>query len=270
VHRSTTANFTPTAANRIAQPTTNSYTDAGLAAGTYYYRVLAEDAAGNLSPASNQASANVPAPSSGVVAAYSFNAGQGTTLADVSGSGNHGTLSGATWTTSGRNGGGLNFDGINDWVTVNDSASLDLTTGMTLEAWVRPTATGTVWRTLVFKERAGGMVYAMYANQNTNRPVGQVDIGGERNAIGTAAVPLNTWTHIATTYDGANLRLYVNGVLVATTPVTGSIPNSSGVLRMGGNSVWPEWLAGTLDDVRVYNRALTQAQIQTDMNTPVA
>ena len=59
VHRSTTHGFTPSAANRIAQPTGTSFTDTGLAAGTYYYRVTAEDAAGNLSAASNQATATV-------------------------------------------------------------------------------------------------------------------------------------------------------------------------------------------------------------------
>src|SRR5207302_2605153 len=56
VHRSTTPNFTPTAANRIAQPASASYTDSGLAAGTYYYRVTAQDAAGNVSPSSDEAS----------------------------------------------------------------------------------------------------------------------------------------------------------------------------------------------------------------------
>jgi concanavalin A-like lectin/glucanase superfamily protein/glucose/sorbosone dehydrogenase/Calx-beta domain-containing protein len=267
VHRSTTTNFTPTTANRIAQPAANSYTDSGLASGTYYYRVVAQDAAGNVSPSSNEASANVPAPptSTGLVAAWSMN-GAGTTIPDLSGNGNTGTLSGPT-SAAGKYGNSLSFDGVNDWITVNDSASLDLVTGMTLEAWVYPTATGTTWRTILFKEQPGGNVYAEYANQNTNRPVGQVTIGGEKSATGTAAVPLNTWTHIATTYDGTNLRLYINALLVAATPVTGSLTNSSGVLRIGGNSIWPEWFAGRIDEVRVYNRARTQSEVQTDMNT---
>ena len=62
LHRSTTSGFTPTTGNRIAQPTTTSYTDTGLAAGTYYYKLTAEDAAGNLSPASNEATATVTHP----------------------------------------------------------------------------------------------------------------------------------------------------------------------------------------------------------------
>ena len=68
--------------------------------------------------------AAAPAP----VAAYSFDAGSGATLADLSGNGNTGAISGATWTT-GKNGKALNFDGVNDWVTVADSASLDLRRG---------------------------------------------------------------------------------------------------------------------------------------------
>src|SRR5688572_20099110 len=74
------------------------------------------------------------------VAAYSFDAGTGTTLTDLSGSGNHGTIAGATWTAAGRFGGALSFDGTDDLVTIPDANSLDLTTGFTLEAWVKPAA----------------------------------------------------------------------------------------------------------------------------------
>src|ERR1044072_2486799 len=82
----------------------------------------------------------------GLVASYSFDAGSGSTLVDNSGRGNTGAISGASWTT-GKNGGALSFDGVNDSVRINDSAALDLTTGMTLEAWVRPATTDATWRT---------------------------------------------------------------------------------------------------------------------------
>lgn len=75
-------------------------------------------------------------PTNGLVAAYSFDEGAGTTVTNVSGNGNTGVISGATWTTEGRFGSALSFDGVNGWVTVNDAASLVLTTGMTLEAGV--------------------------------------------------------------------------------------------------------------------------------------
>ncbi len=95
--------FTPSTANRIAQPTATSYTDTGLAAGTYYYKLTAEDAAGNISPACNEATATVSAPPvTGLVAAYGFDTGTGTTITDQSGTGNNGTLTNATWAGTGR------------------------------------------------------------------------------------------------------------------------------------------------------------------------
>jgi hypothetical protein len=271
LHRSQTAGFAPAAGNRIAQPATNGYSDSGLPPGRYYYRVTAEDAAGNVSAPSSELAVDVPGqpppPSAALVAAYGFGAGRGSNVADSSGRGNNGTISGATWTT-GRNGPGLGFDGVNDWVTIPDANSLDLTSGMTVEAWVRPTRLGG-WRTLVFKERPGGVVYGLYADQGSGLPLGQVDIGGERNAVGSASLPLNAWSHVAATYDGAVVRLYVNGALAGSFSYAGVIPASTGVLRLGGNSIWAEWFAGVLDDVRVYNGALSIATIQQDMQTPV-
>src|SRR5947208_750374 len=62
-------------------------------------------------------------------------------------------------------------------------------------------------------------------------------------------------------YDGTNLRLWANGVNVQTTAVGGLIPTSSGALTIGGNSVWPEWFQGLIDNVRLYNRALSANEI---------
>src|SRR5690349_14029109 len=77
----------------------------------------------------------VNAASTGLVAAYAFNEGSGTIVTDSSGNGNNGSISGATWTTAGKFGGALSFNGTSSRVIINDSASLHLSTGMTLEAW---------------------------------------------------------------------------------------------------------------------------------------
>ena len=180
-----------------------------------------------------------------------------------------GTTKNTTWTTSGKYGGAATFNGTSSWVTVNDANTLDLSNGMTLEAWVYPTALGTAWRTVIFKEKPGGLIYSLYANDSTQRALTQLNIGGELNAWSTNQLPLNTWTHIAGTWDGATLKMWVNGVLVGTKAVTGTLANSTGVLRIGGNSIWNEWFAGRIDEVRVYNRALSDAQLQADMSTPV-
>jgi len=74
---------------------------------------------------------------------------------------------------------------------------------------------------------------------------------------------------VAMTYDGQAIRRYVDGVLVGVTARTGPIPASGYPLRFGGNAVWKQWFKGRLDEIRVYDSALTPAQIQADMSTPI-
>ena len=93
-----------------------------------------------------------------------------TRVLDGSGAGNAGTISGATRVADGRFGRALSFDGTNDLVTVADSSSLDLVSGMTLEAWVNPTALGGTWRTVLMKEQPGNLAYALYANDGDRPP----------------------------------------------------------------------------------------------------
>ena len=204
----------------------------------------------------------------GPVSAYSFDEGVGSTAADASGHGNAGTISGATWNAGGRFGSALSFNGTNSWVTVADAASLDLTTGMTLEAWIKPTALSS-WRTVVMKETPGDLAYVLYGYDNAPRPAAYISVSGQVSTSGGAAPALNAWTHLAATYDGASLRLFTNGVLVSTTAKTGAMVTSANPLRIGGNGVWGEYFSGLIDEVRVYNRALSQAEIQTDMATPI-
>jgi hypothetical protein len=229
----------------------------------------ARDGAGNIATSSVTVTVdNAGGGPVGLVAAYSFNAGSGTTLADGSGNGNNGAISGASWSASGVYGGALSFDGVNDIVNVADSASIDLTTGMTLEAWVYPLEL-TSWRTILAKETTGGIVYALFGNSSFDRPVGEARTSILYDVAGTAKLPINTWSHLATTYDGANLRFYVNGTLVATRAATGDIATSSGALRIGATTVWGEYFRGLIDEVRIYNRALSASEVQADLGTPL-
>jgi hypothetical protein len=211
-------------------------------------------------------SAVIPA---GLVAAYGFNEGTGATVADVSGNNNNGTISGATWTTQGRYGSALSFNGINSVVRIASAASLNLASAMTLEAWVKPTAPQSGWRTIMQHE-----VDAYFLNaSNDNGPLlpsgGGTFNGTVAYVSGSTANPVNAWTHVALTYDGATLRLYVNDNLAASQPRTGSIQTNSNPLWIGGNSPYGEYFQGMIDEVRVYNRALSQAEIQTDMITAI-
>jgi hypothetical protein len=255
-----------------ASPYSATWDSTTVTNGQHVISAVSRDTAGNTASSTGvtvTVSNAAPPPPTGLVAAYGFNEGTGTKVTDLSGNGNNGTTRATTWTTAGKYGGAATFDGTTSWVTVNDANTLDLTSGMTLEAWVYPTALGTGWRTVIFKEKTGGLIYSLYANESTQRALTQLNIGGELNAWSTTQLPLNTWSHIAGTWDGTTLKMWVNGVLAGSRAVTGTLTNSTGVLRIGGNSIWSEWFAGRIDEVRVYNRALSQAQLQADMAAPV-
>jgi len=228
-----------------------------------------------------------PPGGSGLVAAFGFEEASGTTAVNSSNAAFNGTIVQAARVAAGKIGQGLSFDGVNDWVTVNDitASPLDLTTGMTVEAWVNPAAMSG-WETVVLKERGaagtGLLSYALYAHDGAPQgggfagpagylrpnPANSTTDQGVRQASHTA-IPLNAWTHLATTYDGASQRFYINGLLVATKAQTGGIAVGNQPLRIGGNNVSGEFFRGLIDEVRIYIRALSIAEIGADMTTPI-
>ncbi len=212
------------------------------------------------------------AQTSDLVAAFAFNEGVGATAADASGRNHTGVISGARWTT-GRFGGALLFDGVNDMATVLDSPVLDLTTAMTIEAWVYPTSNkddgDDGWGAVVLKDGGTDPVYALYGVGRNGRPTATIATPTEMDVRAGSDPPLNAWSHIAVTFDGATLRLYVNGVQVATRARSASIRTSANPLRIGGASIGSEYFPGRIDEVRIYRRALTATEIRADMLTPI-
>jgi concanavalin A-like lectin/glucanase superfamily protein len=219
---------------------------------------------------------SLPPVRDGLVAAYSFDEGAGTDVTDSSGNSNVGVVANATWSTQGRFGKALEFtDGA--WVTVNDSPSLDLSTGMTLEAWVYPTAEVTGSTDVIMKQQSWsidpkqGVSYYLAAGSRSGPPAGEVTVRNQQLVQGKSKVPASHWSHLATTFDGSHQRLYVNGALVASRQVqSGKITAGSGPLRIGGDALRGKYFQGMIDEVRIYNRALSVAEIQSDMKTPVS
>jgi hypothetical protein len=216
-------------------------------------------------------------PSTGLVAAYGFAEGSGTSVGDASGNGNVGTISNASW-VQGKYGTALKFTGAtNSYVTIPDASSLDLANPLTLEAWVDPssfTSPDNGWIAAVAKDHpnsSNDVSYALYAATGTNTPPGEHILvsSGDVAVSATSKLSLNTWAFLAATYDGASMKIYVNGTLIKSKAQTGSITEVNAPLRIGGD--WSgEMFTGIIDEVRVYNIALTQTQIQSDMNTPIS
>jgi concanavalin A-like lectin/glucanase superfamily protein/fibronectin type III domain protein len=238
----------------------------------YYITVAAYDSTGVESEFSNEVmmlAGGAPTVPEGLVAAYSFDEGSGATVTDASGNGYEGVISGALWTSAGRFGSALLFDGIDDLVTMADSPSLQLSSGMTLSAWVYPTGMQSGWRTIVQIDMDA---YSLYASGDMGalHPAG----GGTFDEMGSyitgpAAIPVNAWSHLALTYDGESLRLYANGEEISSRPQMGRLEAATTLLQIGGNASYGGYFAGQIDEVHIYNRELSPSEIQADMDTPV-
>ena len=139
---------------------------------------------------------------------------------------------------------------------------------MTLEAWVNPSTVTSNWRDVIYK--GNDNYYLEATSTNASKPdAGMIAGGSYADAFGTAALTANTWSYLTETYDGSTLKLYVNGTLVASTAHTGAIASSTNPLQIGGDTIYSQYFAGLIDEVRIYNVALTAAQIQSDMTTPM-
>ena len=204
------------------------------------------------------------------VAAYSFDAGSGTTAADSSGRGNTLNLvNGPTW-TQGRFGNALSFDGTNDYAgAASYNADLNLTSGFTLSAWIYPRSRSG-WQVIVGKPYSSSHTapyfdWVMLLEASTGKLGALVGCNGS-DIMSNTAPALNAWTHVTVSYDGQSLRYYLNGTLDRTVLVGCTVPNgSSRAIRVGANASGQEVMNGSIDEVRIYSRAISAAEIQSDM-----
>jgi hypothetical protein len=239
-----------------------------LAAGTtYHYRVKSKDASGNpaVSADSSFATASPPGITAGRVAAYAFDEGTGLTSADVSGSGNVATLHGASWTGKGRFGKALSFNGKTGYVAA----------GVTGLPGVGDPKTVSCWLYLNAKSSTAQSVVAL-ANQATRTSVRHAYGGSQVGVLqfdGSWLVAANapsgrSWHHFAYTFDGVHNRFYIDGELASSSNIIpGTAPVSS--FEIGRWVDTKGYFKGIVDEVIIYNRALSQEEIRVVMNTPL-
>ncbi len=201
------------------------------------------------------------------IAEYSFNEGSGEVAKDGSGHGHEATLHGAKWSTEGHWGGALSFDGKSALATVPSAKELELSRAFTLEAWVRPEEAGE-WSAILTKETPGFASYQLLAQNGEEDPAGAVfgeEEEDEAGVEGASPLPSKAWSYLALTSDSKSLRLYVNGKLTATAPTVYGAAGK-GPLQIGGDLLWGEGDAfeGRIDNVRLYNRTLSEAEVDKD------
>ena len=195
---------------------------------------------------------------------------KGSVVNDDSNNANDGTIDGATHIT-GRFSRGLAFDGVDDKVVVPRSASLE-PANVTLEAWVRAPASPGTFRYIVSNSATGCLFpsYGLYTGSNGGVAFAVSGQVFDPSAISPAAAPEaiwnGAWHHIAGTFDGATIRMYVDGVEVGsgtprTDPIAYGMPDSTTTQfgMFGGTCSLP--YAGDLDEPRVWGRAMDATEI---------
>jgi len=220
-------------------------------------------------------------PTSGLVANWSMDATSGTSVVDTINANNGSFVGSPAWRTTGGTGGGaLYFDGAS-YISISDSATLDTLNDFSAGGWVyfssAPADAGTQRNSRIMQKGAAVPTttsYALHALTSAG--------GGQNKAIfcvyktdtqtcatGTTDMSAFAWHHVMGTRSGSTLKIYVDGVLETTaTGPSGSLDDEANMYfaRSPGNT--DGYMIGLLDDLRVYNRALSQTEIENIVQNP--
>ena len=208
----------------------------------------------------------------GLAAGWTFDEPAGISADDSSGNGNTATLVNGVARGTGAYGGGLVFDGVNDYPdraqfdvaqhlgNRSDTDHVDQAAGRRRGRLRR---LGKFWNATMTSpfyqyglELSGGTVPTFYVGT----------AGGPRSASMGSALTLNQWSHLAVVFDGSQARFYVNGGLTSTAPLAATLTARGTPLRVGADINTQQFFKGSLDEVRVYDRALTASEVQTDLS----
>ena len=205
-----------------------------------------------------------------LVGHWAMDEASGAALVDSSAYLNNGTITGTVNRVPGVRGQALVFDGASTYATVPNTSSLDITNTITIATWVRPELYAT--QDLVKKATNGATNgYELSLAAATGNPPKRVFVRFNQvtsgdivrlSARATSLYPIDgTWVHYAATYDGATIKLYINGLLDTSMTATMTIASNTLPLSIGAQSDGSRKFTGRMDDVHVYNRALSEVEI---------
>ncbi len=212
----------------------------------------------------------------GLLSYYKMSDGAGVSISSNQSVGTYNaTLNGGnTWITSGAFLGtktGLYFDGLDSYVDCGNNAQVQFNGGQnfTLEAWVKPTAGQ--WGAIIskFQHHAAHEGYSleMFSDRRIALLFGN-NWSDWKSVNSTNSLTLNTWNHVAATYDGTTMKIYINGCLEGTYTYTDGCTDSGTPLVIGsrmGTTVFDTFFPGYIDEARVWAAALTEAQLRENM-----
>ena len=203
--------------------------------------------------------------SDGLVAYYPFNGNAN----DESGNGNNGTVNGATLTTDrfGNVNNAYSFNGTNDSISVNNNQLLNPSNAMTVTAWIKPEDITTSRNQDVVRKGDPNAIYLLsFQEYGTQLTFGLKTTSGYHIESDTPITAINytdgQWHLIVGLYDGSNIKVFKDGILIGSKSQTGLILASTGKLFIGCVEGPSEFFKGSIDDIRIYNRALSDSEIQ--------
>jgi serine/threonine protein kinase len=199
-----------------------------------------------------------------LVARWRLDEESGSTAADSSGSGCSGTLVGnPQWQPSdGKVGGALEFDGYGDYIRVEHESAFDFVDEITVAAWVKIATVPVDWTPIVTKGNSAWRLTTYRAQNKFHFFVSGVGFGSSW-VDGKRTVDSGEWHHVTGTYDGASIRLYVDGVEDQANSYNGRMTSNDFDVCIGANSEKPgRYWKGLIDDVRIYNYALSPQDIR--------
>ena len=250
-----------------SSPYSVSWDTRGELNSTHTLTAVAQDSSGNHT---TSAPITVTASNGGVSgaalrAAYGLDDGTGTNALDSSGNNKTGTLIGGTWTSSGRFGGAVSLSGAGSEVDLPALGNF-YKSAFTLEAWVNKQSSKFDSAVVGSWTSSGGpMIWADHLSGHYRLTLGT----SFSSYLDSGRTPLvGQWQHLAATYDGTTARFYIDGTQVATTTFTGNVGDSN-IWRIGAYGASPGgFFDGLIDNVRIYDRALTAGEVQTDYASP--
>lgn len=205
-----------------------------------------------------------------VAGAWLFEEGSGQKVVDSSGKGNDGSIEGSPKWVNGKFGKAMEFNGQTDYIVIKDADSLDLN-HMTAAAWVNLASYAEDQR-IITKEEGTAAPYSVYSFQVSGTGFTKLEfrptLDGTRQRIpSNADLPLGQWTHVAATYDGENVVLYIDGKVDKEQPFTGEMMVNDKDVWIGASEFWtPRFFDGIMDEAVLFNVALSLDDIRTLMD----
>lgn len=204
------------------------------------------------------------------VAYWRIDKGSGLTAYDDSSNNNDLAIAGASWTTSGKFGNALSFDGTNDQATTSNSSSLNILGNLSISGWVKATDFSTTTLQWLVHKDSGSAGYGFGFGQTTNDLFLSID-GTKYESSSNFSLSNSTWHHLGVSLASTTATFYIDGQVLGSTVACANAPPadaSSTIFRIGSDGT--NYFSGVLDEIKIYNYTRTALEMMVDYNQGMA